>query len=348
MITRTDGPAFHVIGENIHCSRVVKKDGVRMGALDDGRPAVRVPTPDGERLLPVPDAIVETNDFRQGRVKHVMVAVRHGMDGTEHAALAATYLRWMADRQIAGGADWLDLNVDEIHHEIQPRRDAMAWVTRVVGSHARVPVSLDSSDPTVIAAGLAVLDPAWAGGGKVMLNSASLERLDVLDMGRDHRTALVLSCSGDVAMPTNAQERVDRANDIIGAARERGFALGDLHVDPLVVPIGVDPEAGPAFFEACRTVREAYGPEIHITGGLSNASFGLPARRLLGDVYLDIAARNGVDSGIVDPVATKLAEALAPDRDAEAYRMAAEFIEGRDMFGMEFIEAFRAGRFGAA
>ncbi len=347
MITRQDGPPFHVIGENIHCSRVVKREGVRIGAMPDGRPAVRVPTPTGEELLPVPDVIVETNDFRQGRVKHVMVAVRHGMDGTEHAELAATYLRWMADRQIAGGADWLDVNVDEIHHEIQPRRDAMAWVTRVVGAHARVPVSLDSSDPTVIAAGLAVLDPAWAGGAKVMLNSASLERLDVLDMGRDHRTALVLSCSGDVAMPTNAQERVDRANDIIGAARERGFALGDLHVDPLVVPIGVDPEAGPAFFEACRTVRAAYGPEVHITGGLSNASFGLPARRLLGDVYLDIAAANGVDSGIVDPVATKLAEALAPDRDADAYRMAAEFIEGRDMFGMEFIEAFRAGRFGA-
>ena len=80
VITRSDGPAFHVIGENIHCSRVVKKDGVRMGALPDGRPAVRVPTPDGERLLPVPDAVIDTNDFRQGRVKHVMVAVRHGLD----------------------------------------------------------------------------------------------------------------------------------------------------------------------------------------------------------------------------------------------------------------------------
>ena len=132
MITRQDGPPFHVIGENIHCSRVVKREGVRIGAMPDGRPAVRVPTPTGEELLPVPDVIVETNDFRQGRVKHVMVAVRHGMDGTEHAELAATYLRWMADRQIAGGADWLDVNVDEIHHEIQPRRDAMAWVTRVV------------------------------------------------------------------------------------------------------------------------------------------------------------------------------------------------------------------------
>ena len=40
--------------------------------------------------------------------------------------------------------------------------------------------------------------------------------------------------------------------------------------------------------------------------------------------------------------------ALAPDRDTESYRMAADFIEGRDQFGMDFIEAFRAGKFDAA
>jgi 5-methyltetrahydrofolate--homocysteine methyltransferase len=346
VIIRKDGPPFHVIGENIHASRVVKRDGARMGELPDGRPAVRVPVDGGEALLPVPDAIIETNDFRQGRVKHVMVAMRHGLEATEHAELGATYVRWIAARQVAGGADWLDVNVDEISHEVAPRLDAMAWTVRAVGPTAGVPLSLDSSDPSVISAGLDALDRSWADGARPLLNSASLERLDVLDLGRDHGLPLVLSCSGDVAMPTNAEERVDRANDIIAAALERGYALADLHVDPLVVPIGVDPEAGPSFFEAARRIREAYGPELHLTGGLSNSSFGLPARRLLGDVFLDVAALAGLDSGIVDPVATDLRAALSPDRDAEAYRMAADFIEGRDVFGMEFIEAFRAGRFG--
>lgn len=346
MITRADGTPFYVIGENIHCSRVVKREGVRMGALPDGRPAVKVPTTEGEQLLPVPDRIIDTNDFRQGRVKHVMVAVRHGLDGTEFAELGKTYVRWIAQRQIAGGADWLDVNVDEIDHEVAPRLDAMAWVVAAVGPHASVPLSLDSSDPSVIEAGIRALDRSWAGGAAPMLNSASLERLDVLDMGAAGGMPLVLSCSGDVAMPTDAQERIDRANDIIAAAQARGIALADMHVDPLVVPIGVDPEAGPAFFEAARRLREAY-PEIHLTGGLSNSSFGLPARRLLGDVFLDLSAINGLDSGIVDPVATDMRAALAPDRDTEAYRMAADFIEGRDMFGMEFIEAYRAGRFGS-
>jgi hypothetical protein len=347
VITRPDGTPFYVIGENIHCSRVVKREGVRMGALPDGRPAVKVPTDEGERLLPVPDRIIDTNDFRQGRVKHVMVAVRHGLDGTEFAELGARYVRWIAARQVAGGADWLDVNVDEIDHEVAPRLDAMAWVVRAVGPTAAVPLSLDSSDPSVIEAGIRALDRSWAGGAAPLLNSASLERLDVLDMGAREGMPLVLSCSGDVAMPTDAQERIDRANDIIGAATARGLPPADLHVDPLVVPIGVDPEAGPAFFEAARRLREAY-PGIHLTGGLSNSSFGLPARRLLGDVYLDLAAQNGLDSGIVDPVATNLRAALTPDRDSEAYRMAADFIEGRDLYGMDFIEAFREGRFEAA
>ena len=113
-----------------------------------------------------------------------------------------------------------------------------------------------------------------------------------------------------------------------------------------MVPIGVDPEAGCAFFEAVRQLRAVFGPEIHLTGGLSNSSFGLPARRLLGDVFLDLAALAGLDSGIVDPVASDIAKALAPDRDSEAYRRAADFIEGRDPFGMDFIDAFRAGRLG--
>jgi 5-methyltetrahydrofolate--homocysteine methyltransferase len=136
-----------------------------------------------------------------------------------------------------------------------------------------MPISLDSSDPSVIEAGIRVLDRSWAGGAAPLLNSASLERLDVLDMGAREGMPLVLSCSGDVAMPTDAQERIDRANDIIAAAQAKGIALADMHVDPLVVPIGVDPEAGPAFFEAARRLREAY-PGIHLTGAQPPSTAG--------------------------------------------------------------------------
>jgi 5-methyltetrahydrofolate--homocysteine methyltransferase len=94
--------------------------------------------------------------------------------------------------------------------------------------------------------------------------------------------------------------------------------------------------------DAVRTIRERFGEEIHITGGVSNISFGLPARRIISDVFLDLCVEAGLDSGIIDPVAD-VAAALNPDREARAYTLARAMLTGEDAFGMAFIEAFRAG-----
>ncbi len=60
---------------------------------------------------------------------------------------------------------------------------------------------------------------------------------------------------------------------------------------------------GAWYLEAVRALRATYGPEIHLTGGLSNVSFGMPLRKLLNDVFIDLASEAGADSGIIDPVA---------------------------------------------
>jgi 5-methyltetrahydrofolate--homocysteine methyltransferase len=92
-----------------------------------------------------------------------------------------------------------------------------------------------------------------------------------------------------------------------------------------------------------RTLRATYGPEIHLTGGLSNVSFGLPLRKLLNDVFIDLAAEAGADSGIIDPVASDPRRILAQVREGRAQELAANLLTGRDPFGMEFLTAFRAG-----
>jgi 5-methyltetrahydrofolate--homocysteine methyltransferase len=141
------------------------------------------------------------------------------------------------------------------------------------------------------------------------------------------------------------QDRIERAEEIIAAAFDRGLPAETLYVDALVIPIGVDPIAGQAYLDAVRTIRERFGGDIHITGGVSNISFGLPARRIITDTFLDLCVQAGQDSGIVDPVADVQA-ALDPDRDTEAYQLAAAMLTGEDAFGMAFIEAFRAGKLG--
>lgn len=342
-VSETPRP-FTIIGENIHTSRVVRRDGQRMGTTADGRPAVRVPTSEGrETLLPVPEIIQETREFTAGRAKHVMAAVLQGMAGGPYEAAAATYVRWMAARQVERGAAYLDLNVDEVSPDMDGRCRAMTWLVRAVGPSSSVPLSLDSSDSEVLTAGLDICDPGWAQGAPPLLNSASSERPDVLEMAVRHGSPVVLSSTG-AFMPSNTEERMVRAVDIVEMAIAAGIPLARLYVDPLIIPIGVDSGAGQAYLDAVRQLRERYGPELHITGGISNVSFGMPARRLLSDVFLDLCVQAGLDSGIVDPVAADIARALAPDRAARPYRLAADLLEGVDAFGVEFLDAFRSGR----
>ena len=125
-----------------------------------GQPAVRVPLEDGEALLPVPPVIQDTREFQSGRVKHVMAAVLEGMANGPDAAIATAYVRWMAARQIAGGAAYLDINVDEVSPDVDGRLEAMAWLVRAVGPVSSVPLSIDSSDSSVMTVGLELLDPA--------------------------------------------------------------------------------------------------------------------------------------------------------------------------------------------
>jgi hypothetical protein len=57
-----------------------------------------------------------------------------------------------------------------------------------------------------------------------------------------------------------------------------------------------------------------------------------------------MCAQAGQDSGIIDPVADVQA-ALNPDRESDAYKLASAMLTGEDAYGMQFIEAFRAGKF---
>ncbi len=176
-----------------------------------------------------------------------------------------------------------------------------------------------------------------------MLNSASAERPEALDLAAANGAAVVLSAAGVGGLPGTVEGRVANAEAIYTAAAERGIAPADCHVDMLVLPVGVDSEAGKSFLGAVRAFRAGHGPEVRLTGGLSNVSFGLPNRRLVNDVFLALAMDAGVDSGIVDPNVVSPERVRSMDRDAKPFRMAADVLTGVDMFAMEFLTAHRAG-----
>jgi 5-methyltetrahydrofolate--homocysteine methyltransferase len=344
-VRATEGAGrFVVIGENVHATRVVLRKGSHVLSSPDGRDAIRFSDTDGgERLFRLPDAILASDEFRLGKVKHVKAALIASMSvGPEPDATdARDYLAWLVRRQIAAGAGFLDLNVDEISPDEGTQQDAMRWLVRLVEEVSPdVPVALDSSSAGVIRAGLEVsARPA----GAPLLNSASVERVDVLDLAAEHGSPVVVTAAGRGAMPADAPERVANASAMVEAATARGIGLERLYVDPLVLPVAVDPEHGRSYLDAVGTLRAAFGPEVYLTGGLSNVSFGLPMRRLLNDVFIDLAVTAGADSGIIDPVANDLGRVLSQDRQSSPYRLAADLLLGRDPYGGTFLAAYRRG-----
>jgi hypothetical protein len=331
---------FLVVGENLHATRILLRSGARVAALPDGRPALPFEDEGGQaRLLPVPDAAVE-GTAEKGKVRHVKGAILAGLAGGPDAELGRGYLRALARRQADAGSDWLDCNVDEISTDLDARTAAIRWLVAAIEDATSVPLSIDSSAPEVMRAGLEAMKRS---AGTPMLNSASLDRLDVLDLAAAEGCAVVLSASGDGRMPADAAQRVANAERIVEAATGRGLALGALHVDPLVLPIAVEPEGTRAFLDAVRSLRAGLGAEVHLTGGLSNVSFGMPVRKLVNDVMIDLAASAGADAGIIDPVANPPARAFAQDRSGRAYQLAAALLTGEDPYGGAFLAAYRAG-----
>ena len=235
------------------------------------------------------------------------------------------YIEALVRHQERAGAAFLDLNVDEMSPKLEAQTAAMAWLARTVQGMTDLPLSIDSSSIDVIRAGLEALAP---GGARAMLNSASLERLDALALARAHDCRVVVTAAGEKGMPDGAEERVANAARMIEAAGGAGFAEGGVYVDPLVFPVSVDGRYGRHCLDA-----------IHITGGMSNVSFGLPARRLLNEAFALLAVEAGADGGIMDPVASPPAALFARDRTAPRRRLAEDVILGRDEHCMAWIRA---------
>ena len=75
-------------------------------------------------------------------------------------------------------------------------------------------------------------------------------------------------------------------------------------------------------------------PGVHTIAGLSNVSFGLPARNVLNLTFLTILISRGLDTVICDPNCPGLIATVA----------AAELLSNRDEFAANYITAHRAGK----
>ena len=333
---------FWVIGENIHTTRSLLREGKLVVTAPSGEESVRYTTLAGEtRYLPVLEEFKSRQDYQEGRVKHVMVAIRAAMyhEG-EVAAEGLRYLKNLLDKQVKAGADYIDLNVDEFSWNREEQKAAMSWLVRAIEPLSPVPLSIDSSNQEILLSGI---EACRSLAGKPMLNSASRERIDALDVAAGRGLPVVVTAAGGTGMPSNAEERIENASYIVDAALAKGIPLERMFVDALVFPISVDSQFVIHCLDAFRHLRGQYGESIHLTGGLSNVSFGMPCRKLINEVFLNLAVEAGADSGIVDPVTSNLNRVFLANRKSRPYQLAYEMLTGNDPGCVNYLEAYREG-----
>mgnify|MGYP000737156236 FL=1 len=240
----------------------------------------------------------------------------------------AAAIQKVATDQAEAGADYIDVNAGVF---VGKEPGYLKWLVETVQAAVDKPCAIDSPDPSAVEAALSVHQ------GTPLINSISLEkerydRLMPIVAGTDMK--VIALCMSDAGMPKTVDDRMKIADKLVGGLIKNNVRIENIFVDPLVQPISVENGFGMEFINAIERIVAAY-PGIHTACGLSNISYGLPARKFLNQTFMTMAIAKGLDGAIINPL----------DQRMMANIIAAEALAGKDNFCMNYLKAFRAGMF---
>ena len=169
-----------------------------------------------------------------------------------------------------------------------------------------------------------------------LINSITLEpsRIEgILPLVVEYKTKVIALCQAEQELAETTEAKVALAGRILEKLTGAGVPLDDIYLDPLVYPLSTDPKSAKATLDAIGRIMKEF-PGAHTVCGLTNVSYGLPARKLINRAFLAAAITMGLDAAIIDPT----------DKLLYAMLKAVTLIAGKDDFCMDYISAFRAGR----
>lgn len=240
-------------------------------------------------------------------------------------------IRMLARSQSDAMANYIDVNAGTTP-EIEA--DALVWLVRIVQEETDLPLCLDSTNPDALRAALEHVEKT------PIINSVSGEqdRIDrILPIVAERRCPVILLAVGDSGLPKGIDDRMEVIRSLVGLARDAGISDKDMFVDPLIMAISTGTEHGNIALGSIFQIRKEF-PDVHVTGGLSNISFGMPMRGVLNQSFFSMAVAAGLDAAITDPTNTKMLATI----------LAAEALTGRDRYCKNYNGAYRKGLFEAA
>jgi 5-methyltetrahydrofolate--homocysteine methyltransferase len=226
----------------------------------------------------------------------------------------------VAREQVEGGANILDVNMDEA---LLDGEKAMTRFLNLVSAEpdiARLPIMVDSSKWSVIEAGLKCVQ------GKAIVNSISLKEgedkfLEQARLIKRYGAAVVVMAFDEAGQAVTADRKVaicSRAYQIL--TEQVGLAPTDIIFDANILTVGTGIEEhnnyAVEFIEAVRDLKRLL-PEAKTSGGVSNVSFAFrgndAVREAMNAAFLYHAIRAGLDMGIVNAGQLQVYEEIPPD-----------------------------------
>ncbi|MCI8418564.1 MAG: methyltetrahydrofolate cobalamin methyltransferase [Lachnospiraceae bacterium] len=238
----------------------------------------------------------------------------------------AEFIKHRAEIQANANATFIDCCAS-VPEDVET--ETLHWMIDLIQEVTDTPICIDSPSPRSCVAAI----PFCKKPG--LINSVSMEsgKIDtIFPVIADTKWQVVALLCDDKGIPTSVERRMEVFHQIMEKAKEYNIAPSRIHIDPLVVTLSTDETALTMFAECCRQIKAEY-PDIHITSGLSNISFGLPARKNVNQAFMVLAMNAGMDSAIVDPTNTDMLGMI----------YATDALLENDEFCLEYIGAYREG-----
>ncbi|MBP5242649.1 MAG: homocysteine S-methyltransferase family protein, partial [Clostridia bacterium] len=203
-------------------------------------------------------------------------------------------------KQQEAGAQVLDVNVglpeiDEVK--------TICEVTTELQGVCNLPLQLDTTDPKALEKALRLYN------GKPMINSVNGKQESmnaVFPLAQKYGGLVVALTLDENGIPETAAGRVEIAEKIAKEAKKYGIDKKDLIFDPLAMTISSDTAAALATLQSIATLRErGYRTSL----GVSNVSFGLPARDLVNGIFFSLAMENGLNAAIMNVYSVEMMKA---------------------------------------
>ena len=239
------------------------------------------------------------------------------------------HIKELAITQAEAGATFIDVCAST---DVSIELETMKWLIDLVQDVTDTPIAVDSPDGEICAKAIEFCKRPG------LVNSVSMEGdkiAQVFPAIADTPWECVALLCDDTGIPKSGEQRLKVFADIMEQAKAYKIDPSRLHIDPLVEMLCTSEDGINTVLEVIREIKQQY-PTIHVTGGASNISFNLPARKFVNQAFLVLAMGAGMDSAIINPLHKHMMGLI----------YATEALKGNDEYCMEYIEGYRDGLFG--